>query len=29
MCGLAIDVDGGTLLGWEPVDTYLARRRRK
>ena len=29
LCGLAIDVDGGALLGWEPIDTYLARRRRK
>ena len=29
MCGLAIDVDGGTLLGWAPLDAYLAKRRRR
>jgi len=28
MCGLAIDVDGGALLGWVPIDTYLARARK-
>lgn len=28
LCGLAIDVDGGTLLGWMPWDTYMAKRRR-
>jgi NAD(P)-dependent dehydrogenase (short-subunit alcohol dehydrogenase family) len=29
ICGLAIDVDGGTLLGWSPLDAYLAKRRRR
>ena len=27
LCGLAIDVDGRTLLGWTPWDTYMAKRR--
>lgn len=29
LCGLAIDVDGGSLLGWMPWDRYMAKRRRK
>jgi NAD(P)-dependent dehydrogenase (short-subunit alcohol dehydrogenase family) len=29
LCGLAIDVDGGSLLGWIPWDRYMAKRRRK
>ena len=27
--GQAIDVDGGTLLGWMPWDVYMAKRRRR
>jgi len=27
VCGTAIDVDGGSLLGWYDVETYRARRR--
>jgi NAD(P)-dependent dehydrogenase (short-subunit alcohol dehydrogenase family) len=27
ICGVALDVDGGTLLGWYDIDTYVARRR--
>ena len=29
LCGLAIDVDGGSLLGWMPWDRYMAKRRKK
>ena len=29
LCGLAIDVDGGSLLGWMPLERYMAQRRRK
>ena len=29
LCGLAIDVDGGSLLGWMPWERYMAQRRRK
>jgi NAD(P)-dependent dehydrogenase (short-subunit alcohol dehydrogenase family) len=29
LCGLAIEVDGGSLLGWMPWDRYMAKRRRK
>jgi NAD(P)-dependent dehydrogenase (short-subunit alcohol dehydrogenase family) len=29
ICGIALDVDGGSLLGWMPVDEYRKRRRRK
>ena len=29
LCGLAIDVDGGSLLGWMPWERYMAKRRRK
>ena len=29
LCGLAIDVDGGSLLGWIPWERYMAQRRRK
>jgi NAD(P)-dependent dehydrogenase (short-subunit alcohol dehydrogenase family) len=29
LCGLAIDVDGGSLLGWMPWDRYMAKRKRK
>ena len=29
LCGLAIDVDGGSLLGWIPWDRYMAKRRRR
>ena len=29
VCGQAIDVDGGTLLGWMPWDVYMAKRRRR
>lgn len=28
VCGVALDVDGGSLLGWYDVETYRARRRR-
>lgn len=28
VCGIALDVDGGALLGWEDVDTYMQRRRK-
>jgi NAD(P)-dependent dehydrogenase (short-subunit alcohol dehydrogenase family) len=27
ICGVALDVDGGALLGWTDVDSYLERRR--
>src|SRR6202011_2556814 len=26
LCGLAIDVDGGRLLGWMPWERYMAKR---
>ena len=29
LCALAIDVDGGSLLGWMPWERYMAQRRRK
>ncbi len=29
LCGLAIDVDGGSLLGWMPWDRYMAKRKRQ
>jgi NAD(P)-dependent dehydrogenase (short-subunit alcohol dehydrogenase family) len=29
LCGLAIDVDGGSLLGWMPWERYMAKRKRK
>jgi NAD(P)-dependent dehydrogenase (short-subunit alcohol dehydrogenase family) len=29
LCGLALDVDGGSLLGWMPWDQYMTRRRRR
>ncbi len=29
LCGLAIDVDGGSLLGWMPWEQYMAKRKRK
>ena len=29
LCGLAIDVDGGSLLGWVPWEKYMAKRRRR
>jgi NAD(P)-dependent dehydrogenase (short-subunit alcohol dehydrogenase family) len=29
LCGVAIDVDGGSLLGWMPWEKYMAKRRRK
>jgi NAD(P)-dependent dehydrogenase (short-subunit alcohol dehydrogenase family) len=29
LCGLAIDVDGGSLLGWMPWEKYMAKRKRK
>jgi NAD(P)-dependent dehydrogenase (short-subunit alcohol dehydrogenase family) len=29
LCGVALDVDGGALLGWQDVETYYARRQRK
>lgn len=29
LCGLAIDVDGGSLLGWMPWESYMAKRKRK
>jgi NAD(P)-dependent dehydrogenase (short-subunit alcohol dehydrogenase family) len=29
ICGIALDVDGGSLLGWMPVDEYRKQRRRK
>ena len=29
LCGLAIDVDGGSLLGWMPWEKYMAKRRRR
>ncbi len=29
LCGLAIDVDGGSLLGWMPWEQYMAKRQRK
>jgi NAD(P)-dependent dehydrogenase (short-subunit alcohol dehydrogenase family) len=28
LCGVAIDVDGGSLLGWMPWEQYMAERRR-
>ncbi len=28
LCGLAIDVDGGSLLGWMPWERYMAKRKR-
>jgi NAD(P)-dependent dehydrogenase (short-subunit alcohol dehydrogenase family) len=27
VCGVALDVDGGVLLGWENVDEYMRRRQ--
>jgi NAD(P)-dependent dehydrogenase (short-subunit alcohol dehydrogenase family) len=29
LCGLALDVDGGSLLGWLPWDRYMAKRQRR
>ena len=29
LCGLAIDVDGGSLLGWMPWEQYMAKRKRR
>ncbi|MBI2525937.1 MAG: SDR family oxidoreductase [Candidatus Rokubacteria bacterium] len=29
LCGLALDVDGGSLLGWMPWETYMTKRRRR
>jgi NAD(P)-dependent dehydrogenase (short-subunit alcohol dehydrogenase family) len=29
ICGVALDVDGGSLLGWMPVDEYRVKRRRR
>src|SRR4030095_14632525 len=29
LCGLAIDVDGGSLLGWMPWEEYMSNPRRK
>lgn len=29
ICGVALDVDGGILLGWMPVDEYRAKRRKR
>jgi NAD(P)-dependent dehydrogenase (short-subunit alcohol dehydrogenase family) len=29
LCGVALDVDGGSLLGWMPVAEYMAKRKRK
>jgi NAD(P)-dependent dehydrogenase (short-subunit alcohol dehydrogenase family) len=29
ICGVALDVDGGSLLGWTPIETYLARHRKR
>src|SRR5262245_42502546 len=29
LCGLAIDVDGGSLLGWVPWEKYMAARKRR
>jgi NAD(P)-dependent dehydrogenase (short-subunit alcohol dehydrogenase family) len=29
LCGLAIDIDGGSLLGWIPWDRYMAKRKRR
>jgi len=29
ICGAAIDVDGGSLLGWMPWAQYMAKRRRR
>jgi NAD(P)-dependent dehydrogenase (short-subunit alcohol dehydrogenase family) len=29
LCGAALDVDGGSLLGWMPVEEYMAKRKRK
>lgn len=28
VCGVALDVDGGALLGWTDTDSYFQRRRR-
>jgi NAD(P)-dependent dehydrogenase (short-subunit alcohol dehydrogenase family) len=28
ICGVALDIDGGSLLGWYDVDVYRARRQR-
>lgn len=27
ICGVALDIDGGALLGWEDIESYRARRR--
>ncbi len=29
VCGVAVDVDGGSLLGWYDVETYRAKRRQQ
>jgi NAD(P)-dependent dehydrogenase (short-subunit alcohol dehydrogenase family) len=29
ICGVALDVDGGILLGWMPVEEYRAKRRKR
>lgn len=29
ICGVALDVDGGMLLGWYPLETYRQRRQRR
>ena len=29
ICGVALDVDGGTLLGWMPVEEYRVKRRKR
>jgi len=29
LCGLAVDVDGGSLLGWMPWAHYMTKRKRK
>jgi NAD(P)-dependent dehydrogenase (short-subunit alcohol dehydrogenase family) len=29
LCGVALDVDGGSLLGWMPWEEYMARRKRR
>jgi NAD(P)-dependent dehydrogenase (short-subunit alcohol dehydrogenase family) len=29
ICGVALDVDGGSLLGWAPIEAYLARHRKR
>jgi len=29
ICGVALDIDGGILLGWTPVEEYRAKRRKR